>query len=334
MRLVRSLLLVKRILKIYMERPEIVALAVLVVLIVSFTASSRGLFLSAANLRGILSLFPELAIVALGFGLLMTAGEFDLSIGSVFGLAPMVLCSLSHVGVPFWGAFALALLVCVAIGMINGVVSLGFGIPSFITTLGMLFMLRSLCVVLYSKGAAPSLPDDAPVWAFSAPIGFIRVSVLWLAVLAVFANVLLEKTNFGNWIRATGSSLESAKSVGIPTTLVKIACFVICSLFAGFAGIIQVVRIASPLPSLGDGIELQAIAAAVIGGIALSGGVGNVLGAIIGMAIIRIIDAGMIMSRVDANWFKFAIGFLTVVAVIANNLLGRRGRGMKVEISR
>ena len=198
----------KRILKIYMERPEIVALAVLVVLIVSFTASSRGLFLSAANLRGILSLFPELAIVALGFGLLMTAGEFDLSIGSVFGLAPMVLCSLSHVGVPFWGAFALALLVCVAIGMINGVVSLSFGIPSFITTLGMLFMLRSLCVVLYSKGAAPSLPDDAPVWAFSAPIGFIRVSVLWLAVLGVFANVLLEKTNFGNWIRATGSSLE------------------------------------------------------------------------------------------------------------------------------
>ena len=105
-------------------------------------------------------------------------------------------------------------------------------------------------------------------------------------------------------------------------------------MFAGFAGIIQVVRIASPLPSLGDGIELQAIAAAVIGGIALSGGVGNVLGAIIGMAIIRIIDAGMIMSRVDANWFKFAIGLLTVLAVIANNWLGRRGRGMRVETGR
>jgi simple sugar transport system permease protein len=324
----------RRLLKIYMERPEIVALVVLIVLIASFTYSSGGLFLSAANLRGILSLFPELAIMALGFGLLMTAGEFDLSIGSTFGLAPMALCSFAHVGVPFWGAFALALLVCIAIGLINGAVSLGFGIPSFITTLGMLFMLRSLCVVLYSKGAAPSLPDDAPVWAFSAPLGFIRVSVIWLAALGLFAWVLLEKTNFGNWIRATGGSLESAKSVGIPTSSVKIACFVICSMFAGFAGIIQVVRIASPLPSLGDGIELQAIAAAVIGGIALSGGVGNVLGAIIGMAIIRIIDAGMIMSRVDANWFKFAIGLLTVLAVIANNWLGRRGRGMRVETGR
>jgi simple sugar transport system permease protein len=324
----------RRLLKIYMERPEIVAFAMLVVLIAGFTISSGGLFLSPANLRGILSLFPELAIVALGFGLLMTAGEFDLSIGSTFGLTPMVLCSLAHVGVPFWWAFALALLVCVAIGMINGAVSLGFSIPSFITTLGMLFILRSLCVVLYSKGAAPSLPDDAPVWAFSAPLGFIRVSVIWLAVLGAFTYLLLEKTNFGNWIRATGGSLESAKAVGIPTTFVKISCFVICSVFAGLAGIIQVVRIASPLPSLGDGIELQAIAAAVIGGIALSGGVGNVLGAIIGMAIIRVIDAGMIMSRVDANWFKFAIGLLTILAVVGNNWLGRRGRGMRVETSR
>jgi simple sugar transport system permease protein len=306
---------------------------VLIALIAGFTISSGGLFLSPPNLRGILSLFPELAIMALGFGLLMTVGEFDLSIGSTFGLAPIVLCSFAQTGAPFWLAFALALLVCVAIGAINGAVSLGFGIPSFITTLGMLFMLRSLCVVLYSKGAAPPLPDDAPVWAFSAPISFIRVSVLWLAGLGLFAHLVLERTNFGNWIRATGGALESAKSMGIPTTFVKIACFVICSVFAGLAGIIQVVRIASPLPSLGDGMELQAIAAAVIGGIALSGGVGDVLGAIIGMAIIRVIDAGMIMSRVDANWFKFAIGLLTIVAVVANMWLGRRGRGMKVGAS-
>lgn len=324
----------KRLLKIYMERPELVALVVLIVLVGYFTFQSHGLFLSSGNLRGILSLFPELAIMALGFGLLMTVGEFDLSIGSTFGLTPMVLCVLTTSGIPFWPAFALALLVCVAIGLINGSVSIGFGIPSFITTLGMLFMLRSLCVVLYTHGAAPSLPADAPVWAFSAPLGFIRVSVIWLVILAIFAFLLVERTNFGNWMRATGGSLESAKAMGIPTSAVKITVFVICSLFAGFAGIIQVVRIASPQPSLGDGIELQAIAAAVIGGIALSGGVGNVLGAIVGMAIIRTIDSGMIMSRVDANWFKFAIGFLTIVAVIANMWLGRRARNLKVETAK
>lgn len=321
----------KRMLKIYMERPELVALVVLVALVIYFTVQSKGLYLSYQNLRGILSLFPELAIMALGFGLLMIAGEFDLSIGSVFGLAPIVLCVLAQSGIPFWPAFALTLVMCAGIGVLNGTISIGFGIPSFITTLGMLFMLRSLCVVIYQSGAAPSLPADAPTWAFSDPLGFIRVSTLWLIGLAALIYVLLERTNFGNWTRATGGALESAKSMGIPTRLVKTVCFVICSMCAGLAGIIQVVRIASPLPSLGDGNELQAIAAAVIGGIALSGGVGNVLGAVVGMAIIRVIDSGMVMSRVDANWFKFAIGFLTILAVVANIWLARRARALKVE---
>jgi simple sugar transport system permease protein len=321
----------KRLVKVYMEKPELVALVVLLVLVAYFSAATNGLFLNPQNVRGMMSLFPELAIMALGFALLMIAGEFDLSIGSMFGLTPMILCSLSLVGWPFWPAFAAALLCCVIVGVINGVVTIRFGIPSFITTLGMLFMLRSLAVVLYSRGSAPTLPEDAPTWAFSAPVGLIRVSVIWLVVLAVLIYVLLERTNFGNWIRATGGSLESAKAMGIPTSLVKTICFVICSLFAGFAGVIQVVRIASPLPSLGDSMELQAIAAAVIGGVALTGGVGSVLGAIVGMAIIRVIDAGMIMSRIDASWFKFAIGLLTVVAVIANAWLGRTARKIKVE---
>lgn len=322
----------KRLLKVYMERPELVALFVLLVLIAFFTLRSGGVFLSYQNLRGILGLFPELSIMALGFGLLMIAGEFDLSIGSVFGLAPMVLCALSqHTGLSFWICFAAALIVCVVVGVLNGAISLSFGIPSFITTLGMLFMLRSLCVVIYQSGSAPSLPANAPTWAFTDPIGFFRVSTIWLAAIGLLIYLLLERTNFGNWVRATGGALNSAKSMGIPTNSVKVACFVISSVCAGLAGIIQVVRIASPLPSTGDGVELQAIAAAVIGGIALSGGVGNVLGAIAGMAIIRVIDSGMVMSRVDANWFKFAVGFLTIVAVIANIWLGRRARALKVE---
>jgi simple sugar transport system permease protein len=324
----------KRLLKVYMERPELVALVVLIVLVAYFSAATNGLFVNPQNLRGILSLFPELAIMALGFGLLMIAGEFDLSIGSMFGLAPMVLCTLCMNGIPFWPAFVLALLCCVAVGVINGLVTIKFEIPSFITTLGMLFMLRSLAVVLYSQGAAPTMPADAPKWAFSDGIGVIRVSVIWLIGLALLVYLFLERTNFGNWIRATGGSLESAKAMGIPTTLVKTICFIICSVFAGLAGIIQVIRIASPLPSLGEAMELQAIAAAVIGGIALSGGVGSILGAVIGMAIIRVIDAGLIMSRVDASWFKFAIGLLTIVAVIANAWLGRTARKMKVETSK
>ncbi len=261
----------------------------------------------------------------------MIAGEFDLSIGSMMAFCPMVLCTFALYGMPFWPAFVLALALCACVGMVNATVTLRFGIPSFIATLGMLFMIRSIAVVLYSSGAAPTLPADAPTWAFSEALGIFRVSTIWLIALTGLVWLLLERTNFGNWIRATGGSLESAKAMGIPTNLVKTVCFIICSTFAGLAGVIQVVRIGSPIPSMGEAMELQAIAAAVIGGIALSGGVGNIIGVVIGMAIIRVIDAGMIMSRVDASWFKFAIGFLIICAVIANHWLERRARTIKVE---
>lgn len=323
-----------RLLKIYMQRPELVALVVLIVFTTYFAVASNGLFLSNANVRGMFSLYPELAILALGFSLLMVAGEFDLSIGSVMGLCPIVLCAMINFGLPFWPAFILALVVGAAIGLFNSAVTLRFGIPSFITTLGTLFMARSVAVVLYSSGLATTLDTAAvPTWAFSEPLGIFRVSAIWLIALALLVWLLLEKTNFGNWIRATGGSVEAAKAMGIPTSLVKTVCFMICSTLAGLAGIIQVVRIGSPIPSMGESMELQAIAAAVIGGIALSGGVGNIVGVVIGMAIIRVIDSGMIMSRVDASWFKFAIGFLIVCAVIANHWLERRARNIKLEVA-
>lgn len=323
-----------RLLKIYMQRPELVALVVLIVFTTYFAVASNGLFLSNANVRGMFSLYPELAILALGFSLLMIAGEFDLSIGSVMGLCPIVLCAMINFGIAFWPAFVLALVVAAAVGLFNSAVTLRFGIPSFITTLGTLFMARSVAVVLYSSGLATTLDIEVvPTWAFSEPLGIFRVSAIWLIALALLVWLLLEKTNFGNWIRATGGSVEAAKAMGIPTSLVKTVCFMICSTLAGLAGIIQVVRIGSPIPSMGESMELQAIAAAVIGGIALSGGVGNIVGVVIGMAIIRVIDSGMIMSRVDASWFKFAIGFLIVCAVIANHWLERRARNIKLEVA-
>ena len=112
--------------------------------------------------------------------------------------------------------------------------------------------------------------------------------------------------------------------MGIPTARVKIACFMLCSVLAGFAGMIQVMRLGSPLPSIGEGLELQAVAAAVIGGASLSGGIGTVFGGIIGATLIRVIDNGLVLSQVDANWFKFAIGLLTIFAVVANAWLRRR----------
>jgi simple sugar transport system permease protein len=320
----------KRLLKIYLDKPELAGIVMLVVLIVLFEITSNGVFLSYNNMQGVLGLLPEVALVAIGVTILMIAGEFDLSVGSAFALAPMVMAISMVAGMPFLPAVLLGLLAAMAVGFVNGFITLRFAIPSFITTLGMLFVARSITVVI-SGGFPPLLPADVPAYVFTQFVGLIRLSMFWFAGIAVILGVLLSLTNFGNWIKATGGQIDAANALGIPTASVKMFCFVLCSLLAGFAGIIQVLRLGSPLPSLGEGLELQAVAAAVIGGTSLFGGVGTVLGAIVGALLIRVIDNGLVLSRVDANWFKFAIGSLLVFAVIANTWLRRKSRSIKLE---
>jgi simple sugar transport system permease protein len=304
----------------------------LVLLIVLFEIASGGVFLSYENVRGILGLFPEVGLVAIGVTILMIAGEFDLSVGSVFALAPMAMAVSMVAGAPFAPAVLLGLVAAAFVGFLNGFITLRFAIPSFITTLGMLFVARSITVVI-SGGFPPVLPFDIPSWIFTHYIGLIRLSMFWFAAIAiVLAAVFLSLTNFGNWIKSTGGQIEAAGAMGISTGAVKMTCFVLCSVLAGFAGIIEVLRLGSPLPSLGEGLELQAVAAAVIGGASLYGGIGTVLGALVGALLIRVIDNGLVLSHVEANWFKFAIGTLLILAVVANAWLRRTSRRIKLEI--
>jgi simple sugar transport system permease protein len=324
----------RRLVKLAMQKPELASAMLLLVLVVLFQIRSEGVFLSVNNVRGFLGLLPETALVAVGVTLLMISGEFDLSVGSVFALMPMTMAVLVVAGWPFWAAVAVGLLLCAFIGFLNGWLTIRFDIPSFITTLGMLFMARSLTVVI-SGGFPPRIkPGEVPSWIFVGFVddgGLIRASVLWFIAIAIVISLLLSRTNFGNWVRATGGFLPAASAMGIPTGKVKIACFMICSVLAGFAGMIQSLRLNSFLPSIGEGMELQAVAAAVIGGTSLAGGVGSIIGGLIGAILIRVIDNGMVMSQIDSNWFKFAIGALTIFAVVGNAWLRRRGRAMKVE---
>jgi simple sugar transport system permease protein len=324
----------RRLLKIALEKPELAALVLLLVLIGVFQVLSNGVFLNPNNLRGLFGLLPEVALVAIGVTLLMICGEFDLSVGSVFALMPMTMAVLMIDGWPFWAAIGAGLGVCILIGLANGIITIRFGIPSFIVTLGMLFMARSLTVVI-SGGFPPRLRmNEIPAWLFVdfvGPGGLFRMSFLWFLAVAILVSLLLARTNFGNWVRATGGFLPAAQATGIPTARVKIACFVLCSMLAGFAGMIQTLRIGSALPSMGEGLELQAVAAAVIGGTALTGGIGSILGGVIGATLIRVIDNGMVLSQIDANWFRFAVGGLTILAVVGNAWMRKRARAMKVE---
>ena len=324
----------RRLVKLALQKPELASAMLLLLLVVLFQIRSEGIFLSINNVRGVLGLLPETALVAVGVTLLMISGEFDLSVGSVFALMPMTMAVLVVAGWPFWAAVTVGLMLCALIGFLNGWLTIRFDIPSFITTLGMLFMARSLTVVI-SGGFPPRIkPGEIPSWIFVGFVddgGLIRASVLWFIGIAILVSLLLSRTNFGNWVRATGGYLPAASAMGIPTGKVKIACFMICSVLAGFAGMIQSLRLNSFLPSIGEGMELQAVAAAVIGGISLSGGVGSIVGGLIGAILIRVIDNGMVMSQIDGTWFKFAIGALTIFAVVGNAWLRRRGRAMKVE---
>ncbi|NRA87490.1 MAG: ABC transporter permease [Rhizobiales bacterium] len=323
----------KRALKVYMEKPELAALVLLVGLIILFQYLSDGVFLNANNLRGILGILPEIGLMVIGVTILMIAGEFDLSVGSVFALMPMTMAVLMADGTPFFFAFVAGMAFALLIGFVNGYLTVKFAIPSFITTLGMLFIARSLTIVI-SGGFPPLLPNDLPNWLFTVFVGpghLFRMSFIWFVLIGVAASLMMSRTNFGNWIKATGGFLPAADAMGIPTARVKIAAFMLCSVLAGFAGMLQVLRLGSPLPSIGEGWELQAVAAAVIGGTALNGGVGAVIGGVIGAILIRVIDNGLVLSQVDSNWFKFAIGFLTIFAVVANSWLRKRAKSMKVE---
>ena len=317
----------QRVFKALLSRPEITAIIMLALVILGFTLYAPQ-FATFANTRVLLFALPELGIVALGVGVLMIAGEFDLSVGSVFALVPMVIVvAIGRWGLDPYSAMALGFLAALAVGYINGWITLTFNIPSFVTTLGMLFMARSLATVL-SGGFPPPFPADLPTAVFVADLGLFRSSMLWFVGFAVILGITLHYSNLGNWIFATGGQRQAAADMGIDTRRVKMFCFMLCSFMAGFAGMITTFRLRSALPSLGEGLELQAIAAAVIGGTALTGGIGSIIGFIVGTGLIRVIDNGLVMARVDANWFRFAIGALTIVAVILNIWVRSRARRM------
>lgn len=199
---------------------------------------------------------------------------------------------------------------------------IGLRIPSFITTLGMLFIARSLAIVIVGGSPLPLSPD-MPTDLFAYDFGSFRASLLWYLALLVVAGVWLHRSDFGNWIFATGGHQQAAGDLGINTRKVRISAFVLCSLLAGLAGMIQVLRTRAPLPSMGNGLELEAIAAAVIGGASLMGGVGSVVGALVGAILIRSIDNGLVMSRVSAEWFRTALGVMIVLSVVLNVYIGR-----------
>jgi len=303
-------------------KPEVSTFIMFIVIMVGFYIANPR-FLDERNIRIVMGITPEYIIVAIGIAILMISGEFDLSVGSVFALVPMTIVQLTHQGFNIWVSIALGLSIGIIIGFINGFITLRFGIPSFIATLGMLYIARSLTTVA-TAGFPPPFPHELPNELFVYQFELFRASLYWSLLVAIILGIMLHRSNLGNWIYATGGDVIAASSMGIKTKNIKMFCFVLCGFLAGFAGMIQTFRLEAPLPTQGYLLELESIAAAVIGGVSLFGGIGTVFGAMIGAILIRFLESGIIMARIDAEWFRAGLGTLIIMSVVFNTYISRR----------
>lgn len=278
-------------------------------------------FLTLDTFGDILTQAAELGVAAVGITFLMIAGEFDLSVGSNFAFAGLLLALLvTKHAVPAPLAVALAMGVAAAIGLLNGIITLTGRIPSFITTLGTMMLWRGLALAVTGGWPISILGASVllDVLGGKAVYATLHISaVWWLAVTAVLS-VVLGRTTYGNWVFATGGKREAARALGVPVRQVKLVNFTLAGLLAGMAGFMQFGRMGSMSPVWGDGLALEAIAAAVIGGTSLMGGTGTIVGTALGAVTMASIRFGLIMVGAPAYWYTAFLGVVIVAAVIVN----------------
>ncbi len=282
-------------------------------------------YLSPQNMGIMMRSVPVLGCLALGAGMLMIAGEFDLSIGSVYTFTAVVMAMLVGNGVDAFLAAPIGLLIGAAIGMLNGLITLRFNLPSFIVTLGGLLFWRG--AVLLLNGAVQVRFDPNPVFdaVFSGTFFGINAAFIWFIGLCLIFWALLHRHRFGNHVFATGGNRSAATAIGIDTARIKLAAFAIAGFMAAFAGILATTRVGSVQPGQGAGLELQAIAACVIGGVSLRGGRGSILGVFLGVMLIFTMTDVLLLMRAPGFYLDMFIATLIVVASIFNHGLDRRG---------
>ena len=261
--------------------------------------------------------------------------EIDLSAGQVFLFAPWVSTGCTTSALPVALAILLALAVACGVGAINGLITVRLNVPSFVTTLAMNFILFGLVLIDSEQTQATPIPLSSPdrargfasqlmgVWLWS--------EILWVLAITIVAHVMLTRTRFGVRIIATGGNLLGAAEAGVPVRRVKVWCFVLCSFFAGLVGIVDAVKYGSLDPgNFGVDYILYAVGACVIGGTALTGGRGTVIGAFIGAILIGILEDGLTLIGVSTNDFYVWVGVVIIVAMALNVQFDRiiaRSRG-------
>ncbi|TIP92275.1 MAG: ABC transporter permease [Mesorhizobium sp.] len=294
-----------------------------VILACLFLSVATDSFATTKNLYNITRNITFVAIVALGMTFVIITGGIDLSVGSVLCLCSMVLAVTMHAGYGIEIGIAAAIATALIIGAFNGILIAYLGFPPFVVTLGMLSIARSLAMVASNNTVVFQFgPDHDKLLALGggAFVFGIANPVLYMIVLALITGFVLRWTKFGRHIFAIGGNEHAATLTGVPVRQIKVAVYMISALAAGLAGIIQTGWLGAVTTNLGNGMELQVIAATVIGGANLAGGMGTAFGAVVGAALIEVIRNSLGLLGINAFWQGVFIGGAILLAVLFDRI--------------
>jgi simple sugar transport system permease protein len=289
--------------------------------LVIYFQSTAPAFLTASNIANLVVFAATTAIIAAGEVMVIITGEIDLSVGQVYALAPFVMYYSHQAGVPYLFAIVLGLSVGIVVGLINGLITVMLQIPSFITTLGTLFIINGFTLTI--SGGFPVQPQSAPL-IVNLFGGNPLSQFIWAVGITILFQFVLVKTRWGLHTIATGGNLIGAAEVGIKIARIKIGNFIICSVLGGLSGILDAFRISSADPLAGGtDIMFMAIASSVIGGTILTGGSGTIVGAFFGAVVLGILKDGFTLSGVSAYTFDMILGAAILITMLINVHLSR-----------
>ncbi len=305
---------------------------VITLLVAAYFAATTDAFLTWDNFKTLLPYFAPFAILAAGEVLLMINGEIDLSIGAVYLFTPFIFYEFHEAGLPLMVALLLAMVMCILVGLVNGFFTTVIGINSFITTLGMLLTLTGFTLIISNAQPVQTPGTDVlgEATTFSNVFGGSTYSeLIWAVAIVIVLQLVLSYTRWGVYTVAVGSNRIGAAEAGIKVRLVIIRNFILCAVCAGLVGVLEAVRTTSvqPDPSGANDVLFGGIAAAVIGGTLLAGGSGTVVGALIGALLLGVLNDGLIIEGVNADYLNFYLGLAIIIAMAANTYVGRVRKG-------
>ena len=316
----------KNILGILAQSNVIGILLILIVMCVGMTIAVGSKFASSSNIISVVRQFSFYGILAIGMCMVIITGGIDLSVGSVFALSGVIACmAITKAGIPVFISVILGMLVGLVVGYFNGVCVTILRLPPMIATLGTMSIARGSAYTVTGGYPIGSLPDSFKFIGLGS-IGPIPTPIVLMIVLALLASFFLRKTVIGRWVYAIGGNEEAARISGVKVNRIKRIVYSISGVMAAISGIAMAARLGVGQSTSGQGYEMDAIAAVVIGGASLSGGSGTIGGAIIGAAIMGVLRNALVLLDVSAYWQQTVIGSVIILAVALDNLrhLGKK----------